>query len=718
MRLSTRFLLLLIFVFSGVILTIWFGVRPTYEEAVISERLVIASEHQREKVARAERIIEFWERANRELQQDLLISGNIDRAELLFSGFSSVFNELKLLRVVEVESGEFIEVRASSGNGLSDMLAPFLSVGAMAEYLGEYTGQPLWLPEQDLLIFIAEFDLENQQYMIASVFETHGLHEMLLSHNLGVEARSVVWQQDAEKEPAAVLSEGEPPSYSPAFERIGRAEQREIDGRSTRVISSPISLLSARHAIYIDENSIREPVERIFMQGLWVISIAFIALGAASLWLLSQLSSPIKRFIEDIEPFADFRFDQPFRKTDLPELNQVTVRMEEVRQKLAHYQKINVEQIISNEQRLRLLIEHASDLIAVFDAQGRFIFRNACFGQLFTDLDISTPGTLQEFWELRVIDSVKKKEHKRKQESSLTIESEFQEISIENEREKRSYFFKVQKATVLDEQGECMGGQLMMYDLTQERELDRRRNDMINIIVHELKNPLTGIKGIINMLQQQEMNKAETDEFFGIIERSTDEMFELVQRFLQVSRLESETGRLEKEPLDFARLIRRIVADTKPVLQEKNLDISMQLDESLPPVMAARDLIGDVVRNLISNAIKYGPASRTIEMNLGREAPTNQDREWLVLSITDHGYGIDEEYREHIFKKFYRIKAYKTEQGTGLGLPYVKEIIERHDGHITVESNNKIGSRFTMRIPLHSKPLQTEEAQGGAHDSA
>lgn len=728
MRLSTRFFLLFIFVFTGVILTVWFGVRPSYEEAVVNERIVIASEHQREKIERVERQITLWGAATGQLKQDLLLSGNIERAELLFSGFSSVFSELELLRVIEIETGEFIEVRAQAEeeDQLPEPVSEKLSVMSMLKHLDEQGNRPMWLPEDERLVFVSQFELDGQGYLIMSLFESAGYHDMLLSHNLGIDVRSAVWKAGAEAD-TALLFDNEPPSYRPEAAPVGRAERRTVNGRALLVTSFPISSLNAQHTMYIEEASISEPVQKLFAQGLWVISIAFLALGGAAFWLLRQLTQPVKRFIEDVEPFAAFNFDRPFRKTGLPELNEITLKMEEVRQQLAHYQKINVEQVISNEQRLRLLIEHASDLIAVFDASGVFIFRNARFSGLFSDLELAPPETLEDFWNLEVISSVRKKEHKRSREASLTIESEFQEISVEDEQQQRSYFFSVQKAAVFDEQGRCTGGQLMMYDLTRERELDRRRNDMINIIVHELKNPLTGIKGIINMLQQQEMERSDAEEFYGIMERSADEMFELVQRFLQVSRLESETSRPEKEPVDFNRLIHRITSDTRATLKEKNLDIDLHLDESLPPVLAARDLMGDVVRNLLSNAIKYGPASRTIVVESAREARAGQLQapgggppfgEWLVISITDYGYGIQEEYQEQIFKKFYRIKAYKTEQGTGLGLPYVKEIVERHDGHISVESNQEIGSRFIVRLPLLTETALPQTNGGGEHAEA
>ncbi|MFW6348728.1 MAG: hypothetical protein ACOC2C_08995, partial [Cyclonatronaceae bacterium] len=242
MRLSTRFLLLLVFVFTGVTLTVWFGVRPAYEEAVINERIVIASEHQREKLERVERVTELWAAATDQMKEDLLTSGNIERAELLFSGFSSVFSELQLLRVIEVDSGEFIEVRAQSASQeLPESVDEELSVRSMLEHYAANPARPMWLPEEKKLFFISQFQLNEQQYLIMSMFGTESLHELLLSHNLGIEVQSVVWDNNTTKA-EAFLHNGSQPSYRPESEPVSRAERRDVDGRPTLVISFPISV--------------------------------------------------------------------------------------------------------------------------------------------------------------------------------------------------------------------------------------------------------------------------------------------------------------------------------------------------------------------------------------------------------------------------------------------------------------------------------------------
>jgi len=124
-------------------------------------------------------------------------------------------------------------------------------------------------------------------------------------------------------------------------------------------------------------------------------------------------------------------------------------------------------------------------------------------------------------------------------------------------------------------------------------------------------------------------------------------------------------------------------------------------------VSGSYELMLDVVRNLLSNAIKYGGRDRTIDVSLKLDT-FGYGQADVVFSVTDYGYGIAEEHREKIFKKFYRIKEYDLEKGTGLGLPHVREIIRLHDGTITVDSNPDIGSRFTVRLPY--KPLTDANA--------
>jgi signal transduction histidine kinase len=134
----------------------------------------------------------------------------------------------------------------------------------------------------------------------------------------------------------------------------------------------------------------------------------------------------------------------------------------------------------------------------------------------------------------------------------------------------------------------------------------------------------------------------------------------------------------------------------RPLLAKKGVDAEIVREGRGFKVKADRDLVFDAVQNLLSNAIKYGEPGRTIELKVSNRPDS------VKLSVTDFGYGISLEEQKKIFNKFYRVKSNKKaarENGTGLGLAYVREIINVHNGEIELESNEAIGSRFTLIFP-------------------
>ena len=167
----------------------------------------------------------------------------------------------------------------------------------------------------------------------------------------------------------------------------------------------------------------------------------------------------------------------------------------------------------------------------------------------------------------------------------------------------------------------------------------------------------------------------------------------LIERFLKVSRLESVNVKIDRVRIDLNKMIPTVCNSFKSQLDEKKLNLVMN-NERVSYINGAPELLEDVFKNLISNAIKYGSTERSIYVALW-ESPDK-----VHFSITDHGYGIPDEHREKIFQKFYRIQSYSKEKGTGLGLAYVREIIKKHNGEIKLESNSEIGSRFTISLPI------------------
>jgi signal transduction histidine kinase len=238
----------------------------------------------------------------------------------------------------------------------------------------------------------------------------------------------------------------------------------------------------------------------------------------------------------------------------------------------------------------------------------------------------------------------------------------------------------------------------VLHDLTNERMIDRMKTEMMNFIVHELRNPLNSIMGFSSfMIEEPDMAVDERSEYARIIQESSRTMNQLVNRFLDVQRLESHKVDYHKENTDLVAVAKLVCDSQKPQVLAKSIQLQFTAEENIPSTIVAPDLMREAFLNLVSNAVKYGDENRTIDVEMKRQNDS------ILFIITDHGYGISIEDQEKLFSKFFRVTSNKKaagQLGTGLGLAHVKEVMKIHNGNVTLESNNSIGCRFTLTIPI------------------
>ena len=240
-------------------------------------------------------------------------------------------------------------------------------------------------------------------------------------------------------------------------------------------------------------------------------------------------------------------------------------------------------------------------------------------------------------------------------------------------------------------------------DVTHFREMARMKDDLISITTHELRSPLTSIRGFAEILLEEDGQTDEQHEFLEAIHRQSLRLGDIVNDFLDLSRLESERDVLVREAADVGLLIGRVVADLQPQADEKGIRVTFSEAESLPSVQLDASKMEQVMTNLLANAIKYSSNDASVEISAFVEEGS------LRLSVADTGYGIPKPDVEHVFEKFYRAHDDRTQQsrGTGLGLSLVNAIVEAHGGTVDVQSEVDVGSTFICRIPLD---LPEEEA--------
>ncbi|WP_298727007.1 ATP-binding protein [uncultured Ferrovibrio sp.] len=252
---------------------------------------------------------------------------------------------------------------------------------------------------------------------------------------------------------------------------------------------------------------------------------------------------------------------------------------------------------------------------------------------------------------------------------------------------------------------------LALHDVTALRKAEKMRADFVANASHELRTPLASLVGFIETLQ----GPAKDDEdarirFLGIMKEQAARMSRLIQDLLSLSQIELREHDRPSDPVALAPLLRDTAAALQPQAQAKKMPLSLDLDETLPPVRGARDELLQVFQNLIDNAIKYGKAETPVEIRLARIQEAHGG-EWVEVAVRDHGEGISREHLPRLTERFYRVDSARSRDlgGTGLGLAIVKHILNRHRGRLVIDSELGQGSVFAIRLPL--SPASSSEGE-------
>lgn len=235
----------------------------------------------------------------------------------------------------------------------------------------------------------------------------------------------------------------------------------------------------------------------------------------------------------------------------------------------------------------------------------------------------------------------------------------------------------------------------VLMDVTDQKRDEQRKNDFIAMVSHELKTPLTSMKGYIQVMQLKAMGTMNgfADKALQGAERQINKMTGMINGFLNLSRLESGKMLMDFQPIEMSVLLKEVVEEYIATVNNHNIKYAFQPGFF---VNADRDKLGHVVNNLISNAVKYSPADSEITIDSYLE----DDK--AVFRIMDHGMGIDENDIPKLFERFYRVENNRmsTVAGFGIGLYLSAEIIQRHGGKIWAESQLTKGSVFYFSLPL------------------
>jgi signal transduction histidine kinase len=237
-------------------------------------------------------------------------------------------------------------------------------------------------------------------------------------------------------------------------------------------------------------------------------------------------------------------------------------------------------------------------------------------------------------------------------------------------------------------------------------ELSKEKDAFLAVLTHDMRTPLTSIKGYGSILRDRELDRSQQEHIAKVILRSQDTLLDIVNNLLEIGKLQSGTPvLLERASFDLALLAKGACESLEALATEKSITLHYDLVPSPVMITADEKKIQRVILNLISNAIKYTPDEGDVFIDTAVKGKN------AIVSVRDTGYGIPVDELPYIFDRYSRVKKHQSIAiGTGLGLAIVKSLIDAHNGEISVTSEEDVGSTFTVKLPTQSMPKSVEKA--------
>ncbi|WP_339147220.1 MULTISPECIES: ATP-binding protein [unclassified Sutcliffiella] len=347
------------------------------------------------------------------------------------------------------------------------------------------------------------------------------------------------------------------------------------------------------------------------------------------------------------------------------------------------------------QDRLRTLIESMGSGIILIDGRGYVNLINRAYKVTF-DADSS------EYLYRLYYEAIEHKEV-----VSLIEEIFMTEVNVRKQLllplkiERRH--FEVYGAPIIGINDEWKGIVLVFHDISELKKLEQMRKDFVANVSHELKTPITSIKGFSETLLDGAMNDKDTLEYFlSIILKESDRLQSLIEDLLDLSKIEKQGFKLNPEYFEISGILEEIFVILKGKAKEKEIELIMNRPQKDLFLFADASRVKQVFINLINNAIAYTPAGGEVKVDV------EEVGEEIVIVVSDTGVGMEQEEIPRIFERFYRVDKARSRNsgGTGLGLAIVKHIVEAHHGTISVKSRLNKGTTFTVKLSKENKDLQ------------
>ena len=452
-----------------------------------------------------------------------------------------------------------------------------------------------------------------------------------------------------------------------------------------------------------DRNRVSKAVNSGVRVGFLGAALRALAFAAIVAYLLRYAVAPIRRIANATMRVAGGDLDVKVPEEGPGEIGQLARSFNTMAASLVRQQEDLASQNIDLERLanvLRAVLDSTVDGILLSDADGNVQLANRPVLNLTRDLGMSYEGL--------VVDRLLSVEHRVKDGEKYHAamerlrmnpnESTFDEF----EDTVSGRVFQGFTAPVLDDRGGFLGRVWTLREVTQQRELDRLKDDFVATVSHELRTPLTSMMGFLEMIREGEAGQLTDDQkrFLAIVYRSSERLQRLVGDLLFVARLDASGLQLHFADTRLDEIAGEIVESSSALARSREILLRTDLQE-VPSVLGDHERLVQLVGNLLSNALKFTPAGGAVDVR------TFVDGDNVVLEVADTGIGIPEGEQNRLFQRFFRSST-ATEQaipGTGLGLVISRAIAEAHGGTIGVTSKAGEGTCFRVELPLEPEEV-------------
>lgn len=434
--------------------------------------------------------------------------------------------------------------------------------------------------------------------------------------------------------------------------------------------------------------------------------LVFVCAGLGAYFFTRHITRPITSFIASATEIARGNFSERVEVQSKDEIGKLARIFNYMVTELRRLDEMNLNKIINERDKTETILKNIADGVIVTDAKKRILMTNYVAESWFSLED-------QDF-EGRPLSAAVENESLLKFINRIVADKnnsiDNMEIALPSSERGKERVLQANAARVYDREKNVLSAVVtVLRDITREKEIDRMKTELVSMVAHELRSPLTCISGFSELLLDDSVTREQSEEYASIILKESNRLNDLINKFLDISKIEAGKSQIKKTPVDIKMLVEKVIDFNTQLAERKRISVELDAPDEVSSLELDRDMMEQAMLNLFSNAVKYSPEESRVTIRV------REEENGIEVDVEDTGYGISEKSLPHIFDKFYRVtdnEEIRDTMGSGLGLPLVKEIIEIHEGTIKVQSELGKGSTFSISLPKNDSVVSQPATDG------